>query len=578
MPMDGILLSHVVRELSETLLEGRVDRIIQPERDEIQLLVRAGGQNHRLLISAAAHAARIHLSQSAKQSPQEPPMFCMLLRKHLGGARVHRIRQIAGDRIVFLDFSAQNELGDPVMRHIVLEIMGRHSNIMLLDQNECILDAARRVGEDVSRVRQVLPGLPYRLPPMQDKLPPQQADLESIHQRLCAEHGALDKAIGRNFAGFSPQAAEEAVCRLGFAPGCSADAADPEALAQGLFDYFTALPTLGPAVVTLSEDGEPRDVYPFQQRHLNLPIQTYESPSAALDAFFDERDRRAHMAQRSSSLSHLIRASIERAEKKIALQEEALRGAARMDEYRRNGELLQASLYHLQRGQALAEVQDYYQEDCPTVSIPMDVTLSPAQNAQRYFKLYRKARGARLLAAEQKAKAEAELLFFLQLEDDLRKATSESDLSALRQLLEDEGYARRPARKKARKDAPALPFLYLSPDDTQIEVGKNAAQNEKLTLGAKGDEFWCHAQKMPGSHVVIHSSAPSEETLEAACMLAAFYSKGASSANVPVDVTQRRYIKKPGGTPVGFVTYTHQATHYITPSEAAVRALRKTRG
>ena len=246
-----------------------------------------------------------------------------------------------------------------------------------------------------------------------------------------------------------------------------------------------------------------------------------------------------------------------------------------MEEYRQKGELIQANLYRLKKGEAVARVENFYTDDCAPIDIQMDVSLSPAQNAQRYFKLYQKARGARTLAAEQKEKAEQELEYLEQMEDDLRKCTDAQGLSELRAMLEKSGHVRKAiVRMKPRKEAPSQPMKFLSCDGIEIEVGKNALQNERLTMGAKGDELWLHAQKMPGSHVLVHSADVPETTLEEAAMLAAYYSKGVRSAQVPIDATLRRYIKKPGGTPAGFVIYTHQRTLYITPDESAVRRIK----
>ena len=575
MPMDGIMLGFVTRELQETLADARVDRVLQPERDEIHLLLRAGGQNRRLLLSASAGAARAHLSERQRTGPQEPPMFCMLLRKHLSGGRLREIRQIGGDRILSLVFATRNEMGDATERSIVVEMMGRHSNIILLSPEGRIIDAARHITEELSRVRQILPGLPYSLPPTQEKLDPAEANEDALAAHLRTESGPLEKTILHILAGFSPQAARETCARLLLDPEQRTNALNVQELSRALLRWIREIPAQGPPVVTLREDGMPRDVFPFPQEHLSgCETRTYDSPSRALEAFFGERDRQEHMKQRASSLAHLIKSHVSRVEKKIVLQDEALLGAARMEEYRKFGELLQSNAYRLHKGEE-ARVEDYYEPDCPEIRIPMDGALSPMQNAQRYFKLYRKARGARQLAAEQKEKAERELDFLTQAEDDLRKANSEKDLSELRSLLEDAGFLKRSqGRGKPRKEAPSQSLLYRATDGTSIEVGKNAMQNERLTLSAKGDEYWLHAQKIPGSHVIVHSGSPSEETLREAALLAAWYSRGAGSANVPVDATQRRYVKKPGGTPQGFVTYTHQTTYYVTPVETDVKRLK----
>ena len=579
MPMDGVMLGFLARELQSTLADGRVDRVIQPEKDEIHLLIRAQGANHRLVLSASANAARAHLSAHAKTGPMEPPMFCMLLRKHLCGGRVLDVRRIAGDRILELDIGNLSELGDAVTRTLVVEIMGRHSNIILRAQDGRIVDAIRHVGEDISRVRLVLPGLRYAYPPAQGKLDPDTADTPAIAAGLEAAGGKLEKAIGQTIAGFSPQAAREAAARIGLDGNALIAGIDIPLAAQRLHDYLRAMAGLSPCVVTLGEDDSPADVYPFPQLHLPLAdTRPYPTPSAALDAFFYERDRRERMAQRAGSLAHTIKTHIERCEKKIAIQDEALAGAQRMEEYRQNGELIQANLYRLKKGEPFAEVENYYDETCPVVRIPMDVSLSPAQNAQRYFKLYQKARGARTLAAEQKQKAEQELAYLEQMEDDLRKCADAAGLAELREMLVASGHVRRAvSRVKPRKEAPSQPMKYVSCDGIEIEVGKNALQNERLTMGARGEETWLHAQKMPGSHVLIHAASVPESTLMEAAMLAAYYSKGVRSAQVPIDATLRRHIKKPGGTPAGFVTYTHQRTLYITPSEAAVKKIRLVR-
>ena len=576
MPMDGVMLGFVARELDSVLRDGRVDRVIQPEKDEIHLLIRAGGTNHRLVLSASASAARAHLSSHAKTGPMEPPMLCMLLRKYLCGGRVLSVQRIAGDRILKIDISNLSELGDPVTRTLIIEIMGRHSNIILCAADGRIIDAARHVGQDISRVRQIMPGLPYAYPPSQGKLDPDTATSAAIAASLTAAGGKLDKAIGASIAGFSPQAAREAAARIGLDGSSLIADIDVQQAADALEAYLRTMPTLSPCVVTLDDTDAPTDVFPFPQAHLSMAhIREFDSPSAALDAYFYERDRRDRLNQRSASLAHTLKNHIERCEKKIAIQNEALESAARMEEYRQYGELLQANLYRLQKGEPTAVVENYYSPDCEPISIPMDVSLSPAQNAQRYFKLYQKARGAKTLAAEQKARAEQELAYLEQIEDDLRKCTDARGLTELREMLVSSGHVRPTASKvKPRKEAPSQPMRFRSLDGIDIEVGKNALQNERLTMGARGNETWLHAQKMPGSHVLIHTEDEvPESTLMQAAMLAAYYSKGCRSAQVPIDITLRRYIKKPGGTPAGFVTYTHQRTLYITPSEVEVKKI-----
>ena len=576
MPLDGVMLGFVARELNSKLKDGRIDKIIQPERDELQLLLRAQGQNHRLVISASANAARIHLTQESQTAPLEPPMFCMLLRKYIGGGRILGFRQIDGDRILEMDVSSLSELGDPVIRTLVVEIMGRHSNILLLTPGRTIIDAARHVDESISRVRQIQPGFPYERPSMKGKLSPDDLTVEQLAEKIETLDLPAAKAISALLSGFSPQASEELVSYLGVNPELPLSAYGTAEISQKIVDYLNHLPDRRPCIVIYSEENIPKDVYPFPQIHLkNAILREIDSPSEALELFFREKNRGERLKQHISGIAHTIKNNIERCERKIAIQEDALKNADRMEEYKKRGELIQANLYLIEKGATVAEVPDYYSENCETIKIPLDPALSPAQNAQRYFKLYQKARGAKKLAGEQKEKAENELLWLEQMEDDLRKCSDLRGVEELRQMMVSAGYIReKMTRSKPRKEPLSLPIKILSSDGIEIEIGKNAMQNEQLTMHALGHETWLHAQKMPGSHVIIHSETVPEQTLMEAAQLAAYYSKGVHSSGVPVDVTLRRYIKKPGGTPAGFVIYTHQKTLYITPDESLVRSLK----
>lgn len=576
MPFDGVTLGFVARELREKLIGGRVDRVSQPERDEIHLLIRSQGENLRLLLCAGANAARVHLTASAKPNPMEPPMLCMLLRKYLQGGRVTDVRRVNGDRILEIDVEALDELGELKTRTLIAEIMGRHSNIILRGADGRIIDAVRHVSEEISRVREVLPGLPYAYPPAQDKLNPDNATAEELADMLCGAGGKLSKALQGGITGLSPQAAREIAFRLtGSAETHLEDVAVP-ALAERLRELLSSLYDLRPPVLLLGEDGEPVDVFPYPQLNLTGAAlrEVPEGISRALDLLFLGRDRRERMAQRSASLHKTLKTHIERCEKKLAIQIEALENSRRMEEYRVNGELIQANLYRLEKGMEEAAVENFYSPAYETVIIPLDKKLTPVQNAQRYFKLYQKARSAREMAAGQKEKTEAELRYLEGQLDDLRKCTQPEELLEIRALLEQSGHVRKvQSRVKQRKAQPSQPFHYQASDGTDILVGKNSVQNDRLTGEARGDETWLHAKNMPGSHVIICSPKVSEQTLREAANLAAFYSKGQQSAQVPIDYTLRRYVKKPGGAPAGFVIYTHQKTLYVNPDEHAVKRL-----
>lgn len=576
MPFDGVTLGFVARQLKEKLVGGRVDRVSQPERDEIHLLIRSQGENLRLLLCAGANAARVHLTAHAKQNPMEPPMLCMLMRKYLQGGRVTDVRRIGGDRILEIDIEALDELGEARTRTLVAEIMGRHSNIILRGADGRIIDAVRHVDADISRVREVLPGLPYAYPPSQGKLDPDTADAQALSQMLQGAGGKLAKALQGGIAGLSPQAARELAFRLTGQHDAHLDALNVPQTAQRLRALLDGLYDLQPPVLMVGEDGEATDVFPYPQLSLTgMPMREVpEGISHALDLFYAGRDRRERMQQRSASLHRTLKTHIERCEKKLAIQLEELENSQRMDEYRINGELIQANLYRLEKGMQEACVENFYLPDCPAVRIPLDLKLTPVQNAQRYFRLYQKARSAREMAAQQKEKTEQELRYLEEQLDDLRKCTQPEELSEIRAMLERSGHVRKvQSRVKQRKAQPSQPFHYRATDGTDILVGKNSVQNDRLTGEARGDETWMHAKNMPGSHVIICSTKVSEQTLLEAANLAAYYSKGQQSAQVPIDYTLRRYVKKPGGAPAGFVIYTNQRTLYITPDEHAVKRM-----
>ncbi len=574
MPMDGLTLGFIARELQETLRDARVEKVTQPEKDMLVLLLRAQGKNHKLILSAAPSFARVHLTQAAYQNPLDAPMFCMLMRKHLTGGRVTAIEQLGGDRVLRLTIENKDELGDTAPRELYLELMGRHSNLTLV-MNGRIVDAIRHVSGDMSRVRQALPGLPFVPPPAQDKLDPQVLDAQSLLRRLETQSGVLDKALCQCVRGLSPVAAREIAFRATGMQRAEIKDLDMERVARVTAEFIRRLPTMAQPVAQLNEDGLIAEVLPFPYLSLNPALQKpYPSLSSALDAFFFGRDRRDRMAQKSASLKHLIKTIMERDEKKLALQEEELTASARMEEYRIAGELLTAQSYLVPRGVERVQLQNFYDPDGGMVEIVLDVALTPAQNAQKYFKRYRKARSAQEIAKEQKDKTLAELELLEQALFDLDECETEADLGDVRRTLENAGLVRAPSEKKRPKQPESKPMLFLLPDGTEILVGKNSTQNDRLTGSARGGDTWLHAKDMPGSHVIIRGEDVSEAALEAAAKLAAWFSKG-KGVSVPVDYTLRKFVKKPGGAPTGFVIYTHQKTLIVSATEGEISALKR---
>ena len=577
MPMDGLTLGFVAREMEPLLLGGRIDKVTQPEKDTLILLIRAGSENRRLLLCASPNNARCHLTAQNYPNPLEPPMFCMLLRKQLLGGRILSLRQIGGDRVLHLRVDTVDELGDHVERVLILEVMGRHSNLILTDGTGRIIDAARHVSQDMSRVRTIQPGLSYAPPPAQDKLDPAEVSAAALLPYL-ERYAALPlaKALGQSLSGYSAPAARELCCRLtGSVQGVIELDALPQA-AQRAADFLQRMPGMAAPVVLVDEQGDPADVFPFPYVSCDTTRQQpAASLSAALERYFGIRDQKDRIEQKSASMVRLLHTHIERCEKKLTLQNEELANSERMAEYRLMGEVLNANLWQLHRGMEQASLPNYYDEAGGEIVIPLDKQLTPAQNAQRYFKKYQKARSARETAAQQREKTLEELAFLESTLMDVGKCVGESELNEIRGELQRMGYIRGSMNRRQLKQLPpSRPYRYRSMDGIDILVGKNSLQNDRLTGGARGEEMWLHAKGMPGSHVIIRQEGDIPEgTLKQAAQLAAWYSKGQRSGNVPVDYTRRKYVKKPGGAAPGFVRYTNQRTAYMTVTEADIRAI-----
>ncbi len=578
MPMDGLTLHFVARELNDKLAQGRIDKVAQPEKDMLVLLIRSHGENHRLLLCASPNNARAHITSQNLPNPMEPPMFCMLMRKHLLGGRVLSVRQIGGDRVLHIEIENTDELGVLTTRTLILEIMGRHSNLIAVDMQGKIIDSIRHVGHDMSRVREVLPGLTYEAPPAQDKLDFGAFSMEQAKERLSQTSGRLDKALALVFRGLSSTASQEIAFRLTGSDKALLDESDIPALCTRLYEFMQLIPNLTPPVLQKDEDGGNTDIFPFPYLSRNTALQVKCSGiSQALDAYFSTRDLADRIAQKSASLNRLLKNHIERCEKKLALQLQELENSARMEEYRIMGDLINANLYQLRKGQEIVKVQNFYDPDGGFLEIYLDKQLTPVQNAQRYFKRYQKARAAKETAAAQKEKTLAELAFLEGALDDLQKCIEESELLEIRQEMQRAGYVRAShSRKPQRKLPESQPFRYESHDGIEMLVGKNSLQNDRITSAARGDETWLHAKDMPGSHVIIKKEGEiPQDTLLAAAQLAAYYSRGRQSGSVPIDYTLRKYVKKPGGSPAGFAIYTNQRTLYITVSESDIKKIKE---
>ena len=567
MPMDGLTLGFIAGELDSLLAGGRIDRVAQPERDEIILTVRNNGRNMQLLISASADCARAHITGFKKNNPLEPPMLCMLMRKHIVGGRLVSVRQAESDRILEIAIEHFDELGDRTEKTIICEFMGRHSNIIFVDANGRIIDSARRVNETMSSVREVLPGLRYERPPAHGKIPFDRVNSDDLFAALSSMGGSLKSAISKSISGMSSQTASELAFRATGNEDAHMESIDIRAAATSIAETVSHLKDeLAPGIV-FADTGAPVDInaFVYKSRAL-LRRQDFPTISEALDEYYRSKDQAERIKQKSSAIHRVLKNNIERCEKKLALQQEALLGSGRMEEYRRWGELITASQYMIKKGQKECELPDYYADGMPLVKVPLDEKLSPAQNAQRYFKLYQKARSARTLAAEQIEKTTGELNYLEGQMENLSKCEEEPELFELRSELEKLGYVNASHnRRQIKQLPPSTPMKFTAPSGRVILVGKNNLQNDKLTFTAEANEVWLHAKDMPGSHVIITGPEPDDETIVYAARIAAKYSKGGTGSHVPVDYTLRKHVKKPSGAKPGFVIYTNQHTLYVDP-------------
>lgn len=573
MPMDGFTLSFMQRELRKLLVGGRVDKVNQPERDALVLLIRSGG-NHKLLLSANANQARAQITRQTYENPIEPPMFCMLMRKHLLGARVTEIAQVSGDRILTISFDCLDELGDHVQKTLYLEIMGRHSNLTLVGADGVIIDAIRHVNSEMSRVRTVLPGGSYHLPPQPDKLSPETLSAEALKDRLAPLGTSLTKGLMESVAGMASVCSKEVCAQIGVEAATPIPDLKLDVVAPKLEAFYRNAPF--EPVTLYDEAGLAVDFFPFPYRTFTLENQkTMPSLSEAMDAFYLGRDLRMRMQQKSAGLQRHVKSAIERTEKKKAIMLETLRQSDQTEQNRVFGDLLTANLHLITKGARSVTVENYYDENARDVTIPLSNRLTPAQNAQSYYKKYRKAKVAEQYAKEQLVTIERDLLLLESALDDLDKCETTTDLAEIRYVLTENGFIRPDAplkRGKSRRLQEGRPYRFTSPDGTVIEVGKNALQNDRLTLHARGGETWLHAQGIPGSHVLIRTEDdPSDETLLFAAKLAAYYSKGRNHPQQAVDYTRRKYVKKGAGAPAGLVIYTNFKTLIIglTPEDMA---------
>lgn len=573
MALDTVMLSALAAELRPKLEGARIDKVRQPEREQVLLSIRNKGENMRLLINAGAGSGRVALTRQSFENPAEPPMFCMLLRKYLVGARIEKLTQPNWERLLMVDIISHNELGDSVCLKLAIELMGRSSNLVLVGDDGRIIDCLRRMeyGGDVQR--RMLPGMIYRLPPAQKKPLIFDCDRAQIESALnSSEDGKpLDKRLLDSFSGLSPLVCRELVHRAFYDINCLPDALEAflESVRAGEFT-----PTL------LTKDGKPAE-YSFMQLKQygsEYEQQSLNSFSELLDAYYSKRELSERRRRRARELSHSVKTARDRIQRKLVCRLEELERTYGREEIRKNAELLTANMYRVKRGDSSVTVEDYYTDGCPSVEIKLDILKTPQQNAAAMFKEYNKLKTAEIHLTALVAEGEKQLDYLNSVLDELERAETERDLAEIRRELLETGYLKKQKGAKPDKSKKQGPMRFISSDGYEILVGRSNSQNDELTTKtARRTDIWLHTKSVHGSHVIISCEGrePPERTIAEAASIAAYYSQGREGGKTAVDYTAVRFVRKPSGSMPGKVVYTDYRTVMAEADEALCEKLKK---
>lgn len=582
MALDGAFL-YAVKSETEFLKGARVEKVYQPSRDEIIIGFRTRQGAYKLLISANANNSRVHITKISVDNPKTPPMFCMLLRKHIGGGKLVDIRQDGLERILYFDFECVSELGDIVTITLACEIMGRCSNLVIINQEGKIIDSIKRVDPEMSRERIVLPNSRYMLPPREERLNFLTADKNTIANRIkSAESGELSKVLIKVFEGISPILAREWAYYTSRGEYLKSAEITPEHINRLMLKIEKTRDMLlnHKCIFNIikDNDGILKDFsfINIQQYGNLMQTEEYGSASELLDAFYFKRDLAVRMKQRANDLFKLLVNLTERISRRIAVQKEELEQCANRDIYKLYGDLLSANIYKIQKGDRVLLTQNFYDENCPDIEIKLDIMKTPSQNIQYYYNLYKKSVAAEKKLTEQISKGEEELQYIDSVFDALTRASTENEITQLRLELSEQGYIKSsPQKGKPEKSLP--PIEYKSSDGFTILVGRNNNQNDKLTLKlAEKSDIWLHTQLITGSHVLILTDGeiPPDRTVEEACIIAAVNSRGRESNLVPVDYCLAKFVKKPSGAKPGKVIFTNYKTAFVRPDTELAERLR----
>ena len=580
MALDAATLALTAQELKTKLMDAKIAKIFEPTRDELVLTLRTRTETMSLLLSARSGTARVCFTQESFENPDTPPSFCMLMRKHLLGGRVIDVRMEPGDRIVYFTFQCTNEMGDLVQNTLCAELMGRYSNLVLVQDGK-IIDALKRVDFEDSEIRQLLPGLPYTLPPKPSRPDFILTSAASLVEAACEKDLPVADALCRTVAGVGPVVSREAAWRaFGETTRLANELTEQEKLrlVEAIEEIKEEYANGGTPTSVKAPDGRPVEFTFFQptQYGADFQITVWPGFSELLEGYYAEKDRAERLRTKSKELHKAVHNMYERAVRKQANRKEELAASEKSEKLRLYGELLSANLYQLEKGMAGVTLPNWYDEGKP-VTIPLDLRYTPSQNAQRYFKNYKKKQTAAKMLVELLEQGEKEIAYLETVLYEVESAPGEAALNEIRAELKGQGYLKY-YKQRDKKQKPADFWRYISSDGFEILVGRNNVQNEKLTLHtARGKDLWFHTKNAPGSHTVVMSLGQDipDTTKEEAAQLAVLHSSQANGVKVAVDYTEVKNIRKTGDLKPGMVLYEHYETAYITPDPALKEKLAK---
>ena len=563
MALDGITVSNVVKELQAQLTDARISKIAQPESDELLITVRGQDGQKRLLLSASPSLPLLYFTSKNRISPLTAPNFCMLLRKHIGSARITDITQPGMERVVQFHLEHLNELGDVCHKILIMELMGKHSNLIFCDDKGMILDSIKHVSSNMSSVREVLPGREYFIPKTQDKLDPLTITEEEFISGICPKPLPAAKAIYSSLTGISPVMAQE-VCFRASIDGNDSMQSLNEAARTHLYHTFARIMdqvkegSFTPNIIFRGDEPVEYGVLDFQQYGPEYHSVSFDSVSQMLETYYASRDLITRIRQKSADLRRIVQTALERNRKKLMLQQKQMKDTEKKDKYKIYGELINTYGYGLEEGVKSFKALNYYTNE--EITIPLDPQLTPQENSKKYFDRYQKLKRTQEALEEQIKETTEEIQHLESISNALDIAREESDLSQIKEELTEFGYIKKhyTSKKGAKMQTKSKPFHYISSDGYDIYVGKNNYQNDELTFKfASGNDWWFHAKKMPGSHVVVKTKDGTlpDRTFEEAGSLAAYYSQGRTAPKVEIDYLQKKNVKKPAGAKPGFVVY-----------------------